>query len=128
MNTRIVLVAMLVAMLAGCRSAPIHNVNDAPIVVTEGKQASMDNVKAAIMRAGIRFGWQMTDTAPGVITARIALRGHTATAEVKYNVRTYSIEYRDSTNLDAGGGTIHKNYNGWIENLDREIRIELLRV
>jgi hypothetical protein len=55
------------------------------------------------------------------------LRNHTATAEVKYNTKTYSIRYLDSTNLDASGGNIHKNYNGWIENLDREIRAELLK-
>jgi len=127
MNYKIVLTAILVAMIAGCRTAPIYNVSDAAVVVAPSTQASMDNVKTAILRAGNRLGWQMTDTSPGVITARISLRNHTATAEIKYNTKTYSIRYLDSTNLDATGGNIHKNYNGWIENLDREIRAELLK-
>ncbi len=74
MNHKILLTAIVVAMVAGCRTAPIYNVSDAAVVVAASKQASMDNVKTAIMRAGNRLGWQMTETAPGVITARIALR------------------------------------------------------
>jgi hypothetical protein len=119
MNYKIVLTAILVVAIAGCRTAPIYNVSDATVVVAPGTQPSADNVKTAILRAGNRLGWQMTDTAPGVITARISLRNHTATAEIKYNTKTYSIRYLDSTNLDATGGNIRKNYNGWIENLDR---------
>ena len=127
MNYTIVLMAIVVVLVVGCRTTPIYNVHDAAVVVTAGKQASEDSVKTAILRAGNRLGWNMTDTSPGVITARITLREHTATAEVKYNTRSYSIRYLDSTNLNASGGNIHKNYNGWIENLDREIRVELLK-
>jgi hypothetical protein len=126
MNYKVVLIALGVTILGGCRTAPIYNVNDASVVVPAGKQASMSDVKDAIIRAGNKLGWQMTDTAPGDITARIALRTHTATAEVKYNTKSYGIKYLDSTNLDASAGNIHKNYNGWIENLDREIRAELI--
>jgi len=127
MNWKVVLLAVAVALLGGCRTAPIYNVNDAAVVVAAGKQASMDGVKSAILSAGNLLGWQMTDTAPGVITARIELRTHTATAEVKYSAKSYSIRYLDSTNLQAADGNIHKNYNGWIENLDREIRTKLLQ-
>ena len=28
-------------------------------------------------------------------------------------------------NLDEKGGTIHKNYNGWVQNLDKAIRAQL---
>jgi hypothetical protein len=103
-------------------------VSDAPVVVAAGKQATTDDVKMAILRAGGNLGWQMTQTGPGLINARIALRGHTASVDVNYNTKTYTITYRDSTNLDAGGGQIHKNYNGWIENLDRDIRAQLLLI
>lgn len=127
MNYRIALIAVAFVLLGGCRTAPIYNVNEAPVVVASGKQATMDDVKTAIMRAGGRLGWQMTETGPGVINARIALRGHTASVDVNYNTKTYTIAYRDSTGMDARSGQIHKNYNGWIENLDRDIRAELLR-
>src|SRR5206468_7431360 len=99
----------------------------APVVVAAGKQATMSDVKNAIVRAGNRLGWQMTDATPGVVKARIDLRAHTATTEIKYSATAFSIQYLESTNLDAKGGTIHKNYNGWIENLQKEIRDELLK-
>src|SRR5439155_23014054 len=123
MNSLLMLMVLALTLLGACRTAPIYALNEAPVPAF-AKQATMNDVRAAIMRAGARLGWQMTETGPGVISARIALRTHTASADVKYNTRTYSIVYRDSTNLEATSGTIHKNYNGWIENLDREIRVE----
>jgi uncharacterized lipoprotein YajG len=128
MYYKIALIAIAFALLGGCRTAPIHNVSDAPVVVAAGKQATTDDVKMAILRAGGNLGWQMTQTGAGLINARIALRGHTASVDVNYNTKTYTITYRDSTNLDASGGQIHKNYNGWIENLDRDIRAQLLLI
>jgi hypothetical protein len=128
MNFRMMSIALAIALLGACRSAPIYNVNDAPVVVTAGKAATAEQVKTAILRAGGRLGWQMTESQPGVVTARISLRGHSATADVKYNAKAYSIVYRESSNLKAESDQIHKNYNGWIENLDREIRNELLRI
>jgi hypothetical protein len=35
---------------------------------------------------------------------------------------------KDSTNLDYDGNTIHKNYNGWVENLDKAIRVQLAKI
>ena len=128
MKLKIFLLAVAVGLLGGCRTAPIHNVSDTPVVVAAGKSATMENVKMAIMRAGTQLGWQMTESEPGLINARISLRTHTASANIRFDTKTYSIVYRDSTNLDAQGGSIHKNYNGWIENLDRDIRTQFLLI
>ena len=46
--------------------------------------------------------------------------------DVRYTPTTYTIAYKDSTNLDFKDGQIHKNYNGWIENLNRDIRGNLM--
>ena len=67
-----------------------------------------------------------TPATPGLVTGRLDLRGHRAVVDVKYSAKDYSITYKDSTNLDYTGTQIHKNYNGWIENLDRDIRANLL--
>jgi hypothetical protein len=112
--------------LAACTSAPIYTVTDAPVVVRAGKQASADDVRDAILRAGRRLGWQMVPGERGVINAKLSLRTHVAVVDVRYSATSYSIVYRDSTNLDHSGDQIHKNYNGWIQNLDRDIRNELL--
>jgi len=124
---RALLVAGLLAIaVAGCGSRPVMNVTAEPVVVTPGQTATNDNVRDAILRAGAALGWQMRPAAPGVVNGSINLRGHSANIDVEYTTRSYNIVYRSSSGLDAQNGQIHKNYNGWIENLDRDIRANLL--
>jgi uncharacterized lipoprotein YajG len=124
---RALIVAAAIALAAGCTSRPVMNVAAEPVVVTPGKTATNENVRDAIMRAGAGLGWTMHPAAPGVINGTISLRGHSAVVDVEYNPKSYNIVYRSSSGLDAGNGQIHKNYNGWIENLNNAIRRELLR-
>ena len=56
------------------------------------------------------------------------LRSHTAIVDITYDTRTYSIKYKDSTNLGYDGRNIHSNYNGWIENLDKGIQTQLVNL
>ena len=119
--------ALVLAFVSACTTRPILNVNDAP-VVTSGKAVAPQAVEGAIVRAGTGLGWKMTPVRPGLVTGRIDLRTHTAVVDVSYDAKAYSIRYKDSSNLNADGANIHKNYNGWIENLDRNIRTELLRL
>ena len=44
------------------------------------------------------------------------------------NIRTRAIIYNESTNLRYDGSEIHQNYNSWVQNLERQIRAEALRV
>jgi hypothetical protein len=115
--------AAFVALGVGCITAPIYDVVNAPVVAN--RTATMDDVQKAIVRAGTQLGWQITPESPGKLTGRLALRTHTATMDITHDVQTYSIKYRDSTNLQAEGGQIHKNYNGWIQNLEKGIRAQL---
>jgi hypothetical protein len=110
-------------VLAGCRSAPIHEVVAAPVAAT--KPLTMEAVQKAIVTAGQGLGWQMEPRNPGTITGILDLRTHRAVIEVTYDTKTYNIKYKDSSNLDYDGKNIHKNYNGWVENLDKAIRVQL---
>ena len=124
------IVAALVAaaglVFAGCATTqPIQNVEKSPIILPPGKSATMQQVTTAIMRAGTRLGWQMQPGSPGKLSGRLDLRKHTALVDVTHDTKTYTIKYRDSTNLDAKDGMIHRNYNSWVQNLDKAIRAEL---
>ncbi|HEV8695531.1 MAG TPA: hypothetical protein VGQ93_15330 [Lysobacter sp.] len=119
----VVAAAVLTLFALGCTTKPIYNVNNAPVITA--KQASLADVQAAIQRAGITLGWQMAPTAPGHIVGTLALRDHLAVVDISYTPKTYSIVYKDSTNLGADGQNIHNNYNGWIQNLDRSIQAQL---
>ena len=124
------IVAALVAaaglVFAGCATTqPIQNVEKSPIILPPGKSVTMQQVTTAIMRAGTRLGWQMQPGSSGKLSGRLDLRKHTALVDVTHDTKTYTIKYRDSTNLDAKDGMIHRNYNSWVQNLDKAIRAEL---
>lgn len=120
-----VTVAVLAAVLSGCSSVPILNIEEAPVSTASGKTLSPQEVRAAILRAGSSLGWQMRDEGPNKLVGTLYLRSHTAVVDIPYNSKTYSIKYRSSVNLDAKDGQIHKNYNGWIQNLTRSINAQL---
>jgi hypothetical protein len=82
-------------------------------------------MRNAIYRAGIPLGWQMKEVKPGHIIPTLNIRSHMAQTDINYNPNTYSITYRDSSDLNYDGDEIHSNYNGWIQNLDNAIRTQL---
>ncbi|MDX5374416.1 MAG: hypothetical protein LPK43_01315 [Gammaproteobacteria bacterium] len=120
----VMLVASLV-VLAGCRTATVYNVNEAPVNMTKSNYTASD-VRQAIVQAGARLGWQMKEIQPGLILGTLFIRDHMAQVEIPYDTNNYSIRYKDSSNLNYDGENIHSNYNGWIQNLDNAIRSNLI--
>ncbi|WP_410012873.1 hypothetical protein [Sodalis sp. C49] len=108
--------------LAGCaRTAAIANVTT-PLAA----HYSDDRVKNAILQAGLARQWKMTPVQPGIINGRLDLRGHQADIQIVYSATGYKINYITSKNLLADGkGHIHRNYNNWINNLDKDIQLKL---
>ena len=121
---RAALVAISVG-IAACTTVPIMNVDNAPVPAVSGKPMTQEQVRAAIIRAGSALGWQMKDDGPNKMVGTLVLRQHTAVVDIPYSPTAYSIKYKSSVNLDESGGSIHKNYNGWIQNLNRGINTQL---
>ncbi len=122
-----VLLFLCVALVAitGCRGGgPIYNVKDAPVITASGKTPSLEEMQKAILTAGVGLNWNMAVVKPGHIVATLNVRSHQAVVDIVYNSKTYSITYKDSTNLkyNADKQTIHENYRSWIQNLDNNIR------
>lgn len=119
-NTFFTLVVAAV-LLTGCaRTAPIYNVNQ-----TLTQRYTDNQMKLAIIEAGIGRKWVMTPVSPGVINGRLAQRDFVATIRITYTSQNYRIDYVRSENLKAGQGEIHNNYNRWIANLDQDIQLRL---
>ncbi|EAM7299174.1 hypothetical protein T029_19210 [Salmonella enterica subsp. enterica serovar Give] len=111
----------VVAALAGCaRTAPIAQVHS---TVSAGHTAKQ--VKTAILKAGQKRDWIMTEDGPGMIKGRLQARDHSAQVIILYSATSYSINYENSLNLKAADGKIHKNYNRWVNNLDHDIQLNL---
>jgi hypothetical protein len=122
----VVAVAVLMAACAANRTAPIRNVSDSPVVGVSGQTLTLPDIERAIRRAGAQLGWTMKTVNPGLIEATLVLRTHSATVDIPFSQKSYSIQYKTSTNLQADGNVIHQNYNGWIDNLDKGIRVQLV--
>ncbi|WP_369817571.1 hypothetical protein [Pantoea sp. RIT-PI-b] len=123
MNKKIGLMLLVTAaLLSGCasRTAPIKNVSQ-----TVAQSYSDEQMKQAIIQAGTTNKWTMTPVGPGAIDGYLAARGYSADIRVNYTANSYQILYVSSQNLKAGSGQIHRNYNVWIDRLDRSIQTRL---
>lgn len=123
-----VALGLVLVGLIGCRgSGQLYQVKDAPIQTASGKALSMDEVRKEIVAAGVAAGWQMAVVKPGEIVGTLNLRSHQAVVSIPYTTKSYSIFYKDSTNLkyDEKAQTIHENYASWIQRLDGAIRSRL---
>lgn len=121
-TTFVILIVSLA--LFSCRTAPVNNVNDATVVANV-KNVSSEQVRKAIIRAGGGLGWLMKDAGPGKLEGTLKLRSHMAKVDIPYSSQSYSILYKDSANLNYDGNNIHSNYNGWIQNLQKAIQVQL---
>ena len=116
---------LLIASFAitACGTRTIYNV---PVTKIHAKSSS-ETVYRAIRNAGISLGWKIRKIKPGVAEGKLALRSHVAVVRISYNKSSYSIRYVQSTNLkyNPKKQTIHSNYNGWIQNLEKAIDARL---
>jgi hypothetical protein len=120
----LVAIGVLAILLVACTTQPVRNVDNAPINVS-GSSYDLSDVTRAIKTAGTVLGWQMQEKTPGHVVGSLYLRTHVAIVDVTYTLDEFSINYKDSTNLNYDGSLIHKNYNGWIENLTNAINVQL---
>jgi hypothetical protein len=119
-----VLFAGALALVAGCAPlVPVQNIESQP--VSANRPASLDEIGNAIVRAGASLSMTMQKVRPGLVTATYTSRGLSATMEIRYDTRQYSITYKDSQGLKYDGSQIHKTYNNWVRSLDSRIRVQL---
>lgn len=136
MKTKYLLVAIFCSMIvfvSGCRTSPIYDVEKHGYE-TNKTDFTKEDVEGAIKRAGSGLGWIITPVETGHMAGTLYLRSHMAKVDIFYDLEGYSIKYNDSSNLEyeaAGSeytddegethinetGSIHSNYNGWVQNL-----------
>ena len=92
--------------------------------------ATTAQVQKCIVNAALKKSWQIVENKEGSLLIRYT-RGPKWWVHVKvnYSNKEYRISYVDSYGLDYkvkdGVPDIHRNYNRWILNLDKDIRVAI---
>ena len=123
----IVTIAALVMALPGeslaRRGVPIENYDNMPVVRVDKAVLTDARMREGIVRGVQRNKWIVLEDTPGRIVATLSIRGgkHSMTVEIRYGAGTFSIDYRESHNLNYGSGpggpVIHPTYNKEVKGL-----------
>jgi len=122
----IVMLTMIAFLFIGC-NAKVYDVHNSPISNNGNHKITETEIETSIINAGASLGWVIKKLKDGEMQGTLNLRHHLAVVSIKYNQEKYSIVFVNSNNLDykPGADSIHSNYNGWIQNLDRAIQVKL---
>jgi hypothetical protein len=114
-------------LAVGCRQAALQNPANMPVLGMSGQSLEAAQVREAIIKAAKERGWVARELRPGLIDASLSVRNHVAEVEIPYDAKTYSINYKNSVNLDydAEDKTIHNQYNNWVTYLRQSIDAQL---
>jgi hypothetical protein len=125
------LTCTLLALDAHARSSvPLAEFENMPAVAASGQPASSAQIKAAIEAAAQQHDWTVVTPAPGRMVATLQVRNkHTVVTEILYKPGQYSVQYKDSVNMNFDPSTrvIHPFYNKWVQGLVDDIRKEAAR-
>ncbi len=121
-RTILVVLLILSASLLSCRKAYVRDIPENTIPTTYDKSLTVEEIEAAIIMGGNEAGWNMRKQEPGLIVGVIQVRQHEAEVGIRYTATTWSITYRNSSNLKYNGEKIHVNYNKWVSRLADAIR------
>jgi len=104
--------------LGACREAPVYE--------SLGGQfpgrGSMAEREALIRRAAAaQGGWTIEPVRYGLLRGINAWRSHQMTVDIAFDIRTFSIRYVNSVNLDYDGARIHSAYNDRVRALEAAI-------
>ena len=82
------------------------------------------DVKKAIIAGCQEKGWVPVEKGYNEIDASLAVRQHNVTVKIAYGKSGYSIEYKDSANMNYNDkkNLIHSKYNQWVANLNKAIQ------
>lgn len=122
--SRVCALFVLAVVVASCRYEPAEDVVDNPIP-QEMQSLSLDAIEAQII-AGGTGPWQIRRVSPGLLAGDLSVRSHAARVDILVTQKSYTIRHVSTTNLEKNG-SIHRNYNRWVQSLQQQIDTHLAR-
>jgi len=122
---KIVISTIIIVFLVGCKSTvPVKNFDNQTIAQYGNASNTTQSVERSIVRAAVTLGWKTKVTSENAILATLDIRTHQLVVLITHDDKSFSIEYKDSTNLKYNGTKIHRQYINWVTNLIRSIHAQ----
>ena len=102
------------------RTEPVYNVQNHPIPIAVQK-LSLDEIGRNIVQAGTPRHWRFEAIKPGEMNATYDNGKHSATIKISYTQKAFSITLVSTVNLLQEGNEVHRTYNHWVRNLEKDI-------
>lgn len=118
---RKVIFTLVFTLFCGCSQVQPMSIPSFDVPVS-----SKPKVEQVIRTALTNRSWAITSVRPGRIEASYRkVGGATARIAVEYAGSRITVRHLDSTGLDYSeyGPSIHRTYNNWMANLEREILV-----
>lgn len=128
----LLIAALLLAGMAvsSAHAARLENLENLAVPErTDGSRFTLDEVQALIMQGCAQRLWTPEVEGDSAVTCSILVRGrHYVKVAIPFSEEDYSILYRDSDEMDYDEErqSIHRKYNGWVNNLRLMIDRQLL--
>ena len=124
--TKTILSLILGLTIAGCgKTILLQNYPDNVFPKAWSGKQTPGNVEKAIVRAAMSKGWVIDKEDEGKLVATLNIRKHRLVMVIEFDDHSYSLTYRDSSNLLYDGKRIHRQYANWVKNLTYSIDANL---
>ncbi len=112
--------ALVGLQACAARIEPIYNVENHPLPAA-AQRLSLDDIGRDIIIAGTPRHWRFEPLGPGQMKATYDNGKHAATVKLTYTQKAYSITLVSTYNLLQEGDGVHRTYNHWVRNLEKDI-------
>ena len=128
MSLKLHVIILLVGMLApltayASRQGSIYDVVNHPIPAV-AQELPLDAI--AVAAGGARTGWRVAPGDNGMLSGSLEVRDkHHATVSIAYSQKSFSITLVSSVNFLQEGNLIHRDYNRWAHEREKNIGDQL---
>lgn len=119
-----------ILLLAAACTAPIHRVNSVGYGWGPAKGVTMAQVQKTVEETARNSGWALSDVKTGSFTAERQwdANKHNIVVDVTYDLKTFSIAYKNSKQMGYSGTSIHHTYNDMVEELEGRIKTNVSKL
>jgi len=119
--------ALGVLLLAAACTQTLKRVNSESYGWGPQQGVTLAKVQATMEKTAYDLGWEVVDTKPGSFTAKRSwdYDKHNIAVDVVYDLKAFSIRYKDSKAMGYDGRSIHHPYTVMVAALEDKIKAKV---